>query len=87
MATMVLLSIFHEIIFFFLDKDKLINKGYSGLGHDHTLRVVVLDDGLKVDNMTLAWRVMTTPYSLITIKSSKIFNLISIFLHMPKDFF
>ena len=42
------------------------------MGHDHTLRVVVLDGGLKMSYMALTWRVMvvmrvmTTPYSLIS---------------------
>ncbi|MFS7969626.1 hypothetical protein Hanom_Chr09g00811421 [Helianthus anomalus] len=48
-------------------KTKIINlkyKGASGLGHDHTLRVVVLNNGLKMNDMTPMWRVMTTPYSL-----------------------
>ncbi|MFS7920669.1 hypothetical protein Hanom_Chr03g00227561 [Helianthus anomalus] len=51
------------------EKNLLKNKGHSGLGQDHTLRVVVLDDGLEVGDMAPMWRVMvvmsvmTTPFS------------------------
>ncbi|MFS7925470.1 hypothetical protein Hanom_Chr04g00285381 [Helianthus anomalus] len=41
-----------------------IIKRDSGLGHDHALRVVVLDGGLEVGDMTPMWRVMTTTFSL-----------------------
>ncbi|KAF5775917.1 hypothetical protein HanXRQr2_Chr13g0617401 [Helianthus annuus] len=44
--------------------DIKIIKRDNGLGHDHTLRVVVLDGGLEVGDMTPMWRVMTTTFSL-----------------------